>query len=106
MQEIRFKIECHTNGSEKFITFSLNNKLVFIDSFQFISTSWDILVKNLGENDFKYLSQKFDSEVLDLVKQKLFYSYKYKASFEKFKEKLPVINEFYSSLSDKGISDK
>ena len=30
------------------------------------------LVRNLGENDFKYLGQEFDSKELDLVKQKDF----------------------------------
>ena len=56
------------------MSFSLDNKLVFIDSFQFLSSSLDSLVKNSGENGFKHLSQVFDSEVVDivLVKQKGF----------------------------------
>ena len=38
------------------------------------------------ENGFKhFLSQEFDIEVLDLVKQKGFYPYKYISSFEVFK---------------------
>ena len=55
--------------------FSLDNNLVidsFIDNFQFLSSSLDNLVKNLGKNDFKHLSQIFKSEVLDSVKQKEF----------------------------------
>ena len=52
------------------MSFNINNKLVFIDSFQFLSYSLDSLVKNLVKNDFKYLSQEFDSKALDLVKQK------------------------------------
>ena len=32
------------------------------------------LVKYLTKNDFKYLSQELDNNVLDLVKQKRFYS--------------------------------
>ena len=47
--------------------FSLGNKLVFIDSFQLLNFQLDSLVKNLGDNDFKHLSQEFDIEVLDLV---------------------------------------
>ena len=35
----------------------------------------DSLVINLGKDDFKYLSQKFNNKVLDLVKQKGFYSF-------------------------------
>ena len=48
----------------------INNKLSFIDSFQFISSSLDSLIKNLGKDDFKYLSQEFYNNVVDLVKQK------------------------------------
>ena len=53
--------------------FSFNNKLVLIDSFQFLRCLLDSLVKNLGKNDFRYLSQEFDNKMilkLDLVKQK------------------------------------
>ena len=51
----------------------MNNKLSFIDSFQFQSSSLDSLVKDLSKDDFKYLSQEFDNKVLDTVKQKVFY---------------------------------
>ena len=62
------------------------NMLTFIDSFQFLGSPLDILVRNLGKVDFKYLSQEFDSDVLDLLKQKGFYPYEYMSSFKKFKE--------------------
>ena len=48
------------------MNFSINKKLIFIDSFQFLSFSLDTLVKNLSNDDFKYLSQEFDNNVLDL----------------------------------------
>ena len=41
-----------------------------IDSFQFLSSSLASLVKNFRKDDFKYLSQEFDNNALDLVKQK------------------------------------
>ena len=88
------------------MSFSINNKLRFIDSFQFLSSSLDSLVKNLNKDDFKYLGQEFDNNVLDLVKQKGFYPYEYMSDFEKFKEQLPRKEKFYSSLTDKKISDK
>ena len=69
-------------------SFNINNKLIFIDSFQFLSSSLDSLVKNLGKDDFKYLSQEFDSNILSLVEQKGFYPYEYIGSFEKFEKKL------------------
>ena len=55
------------------MSFSIKNKFSFIDSFQFLSSPLDTLVKILGKDDFKYLSQEFDNNVLDLVKQKGFY---------------------------------
>ena len=60
--------------------------MVFADSFPFLSSSSDSLVKNLNWNNFKYLSQEFDSNVLDLVKQKGFYPNEYMSDFKKFKE--------------------
>ena len=69
--------------------FSIKNKLCFIDSFQFIISSFHILVKNLIKDDFKYLSQVFNNNVLDLVKQKGFYPYEYMNDFEKFKKEFP-----------------
>ena len=61
-----------------------NNNLIFIDTFQFSSSSLVILVKNLGKDDFKYLSQEFDIKVFDLVKQKVLYPYEYIGDFKKF----------------------
>ena len=78
----------------------------FIDSFQFLSSSLDSLVKNLSKDDFKYLSQEFHNSVLDLVKQKGFYPCEYMSHFEKFKEELPGKEKFYRSLTDRKISDK
>ena len=58
------------NGLETYMSFTSNNKLSFIDSFQFQSSSLDSLVKNLSEDNFNYLSQEFDKSKLDLVKKK------------------------------------
>ena len=52
------------------MSFTSNNKLSFIDSFQFQSSSLDSLVKSLNEDDFRYWSQKFDKNKLDLDKKK------------------------------------
>ena len=71
MQELgkfNLKINVIPNGLEKYMIFSIN-KLSFIDSFQFLTSSLDSLVKNFAEDNFKYLSQEFDNNVLDLVKQ-------------------------------------
>ena len=70
------------------MSFTINNKFSFIDSFRFLSSSLDSLVKNLDKDYFKYLSQEFDNNVLDLVKQKGFSTFKYMSDFEIFKEEL------------------
>ena len=54
------------------MSFTVNNKQSFIDSFQFLNSSLDSLVKNLSIDDFKYLSQEFDNNILNLVNQKDF----------------------------------
>ena len=64
------------------MNFSINNKLVLINSFQFLGSSLDSLVKSLDKNDLKHLSQEFDSKVIDLVKQKVFHPCQYTSSFE------------------------
>ena len=38
--------------------FIVNDKLSFIGSFQLIISSLDSLIKNLNEDNFKYLSRK------------------------------------------------
>ena len=76
MQELgkfNLKINVIPNGLEKYMSFSINNKLILFDSFQFLRFPLDSLVKNLDKNDFKYLSQEFDNNILDLVKQKGLY---------------------------------
>ena len=89
MQELcKFNCEINVvpNGLAKYTCFSINNKLSFIDSFQFLSSLLDSLVENLGKDNFKYLSQEFDNNVLDLVKQKGLYPYEYMTDLKKFKE--------------------
>ena len=50
------KISVRSNGLEKYMSFTINNKLSFIDRFQFPSSSLDSLARNLDKDDFKYLS--------------------------------------------------
>ena len=45
--------------------------------------SLNALVKNLSDNDFKFLSREFNCEFLKLVKQKGMYPYEYMDSFKK-----------------------
>ena len=68
------------------MAFILNKNLVFIESMQFMNSSLEKLVKNLSDNDFKYLTEEFRSKNLELLKQKGAYPYEYMDSFKRFSE--------------------
>ena len=63
--KLNFKINIIPNGLEKYIGFHINNKLIFNASFQFLSSSFESLVRNLSKDDFKNLSPEFDNNVSD-----------------------------------------
>ena len=79
------------------MAFFFNKNLVLIDSMQFMNSSLNKLVKNLSDEDFKYLVEEFDSKHLKILKQKGDYPYEYMNSFKKFDEdKLPARKYFFS----------
>ena len=80
------KINVIPDGLEKYMAFFLNKNLVFIDSMQFMNSRLDKLVKNLSDDDFKYLNEQFGSKNLKLLKQKDAYPYENMNSFERFNE--------------------
>ena len=43
------------NRLEKYMAFTINRNLVFVDSKRFMNSNLEKLVKNLSDNDFKYL---------------------------------------------------
>ena len=87
MQEINksdVKLNVIPNGLEKKnMAFAINNNLIFIDSMKFMNSSQDKLVKNFSDIDFKYLSQEFSGDLLELIKQKGVYLCEWMDSFEK-----------------------
>ena len=92
---------------EKYMAFMLGNHLVFLDSFQFMSSSLDNLVKNLPDEAFNYTKHEFKKEQFNLMKQKGIYPYDHMDSFDRFNEtKLPVQQHFYSILNNEHISDE
>ena len=89
------KISVIPDGLEKYMALLLNKNVFFIDSTQFMNFSLDKLVKNLSDEDFKYLVEEFGSENLELLKQKGAYPYEYMNSFERFNEnELPARKYF------------
>ena len=66
MQELckfSLKINVIPNGLGKHMSFTINNKLSFIDSFQFLSSSLDNFVKKINKDHFKYLNQELVNNV-------------------------------------------
>ena len=66
------------------MTFILNKNLVFIDSMQFMNSSFEKqkLAKNVLDDDFKYLIQEFGSKNLYIyiyiyIKQTYYFMNKY-----------------------------
>ena len=71
---------------------------------QFMNSSLEKLVKNLSDNDVKYLTQESGSKNLKLLKQKEAYPYEYMDSFKRFCEEKVLDKEcFYSSIKDKKL---
>ena len=68
------------------MAFFLGKNLSFIDSMQFMNSSFDKLVENLSDEDFKYLVKELGSKSLELLKQKGAYPYEYMNSFKRFNE--------------------
>ena len=77
-----------------------------MDSMQFMNDCLEKLVKNLKDDDFKYLTKEFGSKNLELLKQKDAYPYDYMSSSKIFIEKkLPDEECFYNSKKDERADD-
>ena len=107
LSKFNAKISVIPNGLQKYMIFTINRNIVFIDSMQFIKSSLDLLVKNVLSKDFEFLSEVFIGEYLRLVKEKGVYRYEYMDSFKRLSaDKLPDKDNFFSSLKDSGISER
>ena len=118
------KIDCIPNNEEKYISFSkhilvdkFKNKkgeekevvreIRFIDSFKFMATSLDSLVKNLPKESFKNLTEFYEGEQLDLIKRKGVFPYDWFDSFNRLSaDHLPPKEAFHSILNDSKISEE
>ena len=90
--KINVKVDVIPKIKKKYMAFTVNKNLVFIDSKQFIDSSLEKLVKNLSDDDFKHLAEELGSENLKLLNA---CPYEYMDSFERFSEKkFPVKNVF------------
>ena len=106
LNKFNLKINVIPNGLEKYMAFFLGENLVFIDSMQFMNLSLDKLVKNLPDEDFKYLLNEFGSENLEILKQKGAYPYEYMNSFKRFDEEKLCARKYFFSSTKKGKIDE
>ena len=105
LNEFNLKTNVIPNGLENYMAFFLNKNLVFIESMQFMNSSLDKLVKNIPDEDFKYLVEEFDSKHLKILKQKGDYPCEYMNSFKKFDEDKLLARKYFFSSTKKGKID-
>ncbi|XP_048256619.1 uncharacterized protein LOC125382162 [Haliotis rufescens] len=102
-------IQIIPHNSEQFLSFTVDNDLVFLDSCKFLQSSLDALTKNQmnkGLDTFVFLKEQFPQHV-GIMTRKLPFPYEYMDSWEKLNDtQLPPKESFYSSLSDEGITDE
>ena len=102
--KVKFEIIPKTNEEYISVTYGC---IRFIDSYRFLSSSLDSLVKNLDENDFKILKKEFPDN-WQYLNKKLAYPYEYFNSIDDYKK--PVHNlenkDFFSKLKNKCPDDK
>jgi len=100
---------------EKFKTFK-TKEFIFIDSFQFLTTSLASLVDDLrfkGVDNFKKLHEQFPGTYLEdgvekskaeLLMEKGIFPYDYCSSYDVFEEPcLPPIEAFYNNLNEESL---
>jgi len=99
------KVEVIPLTGEKYLSMFCED-LIFIDSYQFLSSSLAKLAETLPASEFKVLKHCLP-ETHHLFMQKGHFPYEHIDSFEKFNEtSLPPKEAFTSSLNDIPISDK
>jgi hypothetical protein len=118
------KINCIPNNEEKYISFSkelvvdtftnkegkevkVKRSIRFLDSFKFMGSPLESLVKNLPQEGFKHLGKHFQGEQLELLQRKGVFPYDYFNDLSVLEETcLPPKEKFWSTLTEQGISDE
>ena len=99
------KIDVIPETIEKFKALYTDD-FIFLDSFAFLSSSLDKLVKSSGPDTFKRLMKEFPKHHQQLSSKGVYF-YDYASSYSVFSETtLPPKEAFYSKLNEEHISDK
>jgi len=92
------------NNTERYVSFEIN-KMRFLDSFQFLSSSLDTLVKNLPRDHFQYTKRYMPDN--DLIFQKGIFPYSHMTGPDVMEETcLPPKEAFYNKLNESHIDDE
>ena len=96
------QIEVIANNIEQYLGFRIKS-FKFIDSYQFLKSSLEGLVKMLPNEKLRHTKKHFARP--ELIARKGVYPYEYMTDVNKFLEtELPAIEKFYSTLTKEGIS--
>ena len=68
-------IQIISKSTEKYMSFIINKKIIFLDSLQFLKSTLDALADNLENSDYKYLLSEFSQDKLEILKGKDEYPY-------------------------------
>ena len=80
-------------------------KILFLDSFKFLSSSLQSLGQSLPDSEKHLIKKEYPNNYQYLL-GKLCFPYEYVDSFDKLREEIPSIENFYSKLSDDVISQQ
>ena len=84
----------------------IKRELKFLDSFKFMASSLDKLVKGLGKDDFKNMDLMTTHYTKEQQGMLNVYPYEYMDGFDKLEEaSLPSKSKFFSRFNNKNISD-
>jgi len=95
------------SNSEHYVSVTFDNKLKFIDSFQFLPSALSDLIHELPVEEYKIVPQAFEKDFIKYVTGKGVFPYDYVTNFKTFNEKsLPSKEKFYNSLNESDIDEE
>ena len=98
-------IEVIPQNIENYMQIKWGNHLHFKDSVQFLSSSLDKLSDSLSSDDFIHMKNHFGDNHQLLCKKGVFPYEWFDCKIKFDHESLPLIDEFYSQLNDKSITN-
>ena len=88
------------------MSFIINNKIIFLDSLQFLKSSLADFAANLEDTDHKCLLAEFPEDKLNLLKEKDIFPYEQIDDYRKFHcPRHPPKSAYYSRLKATTINE-